>query len=72
MIDPVTGLPKKMDFLFDENGNEKELPLTLDERKLLTYPLDIYNDSLVLEYNKLQIRISKFLDKKIFPLKLTL
>ena len=66
MIDPVTGLPKKMDFLFDENGNEKELPLTLDERKLLTYPLDIYNDSLVLEYNKLQLRISKFLDKKIF------
>jgi len=66
MIDPVTGLPKKMDFLFDENGNEKELPLTLDERKLLTYPLDIYNDSLVLEYNKLQMRISKFLDKKIF------
>ncbi len=66
MIDPVTGLPKRMDFLFDENGNEKELPLTLDERKLLTYPLDIYNDSLVLEYNKLQMRISKFLDKKIF------
>ena len=66
MIDPVTGLPKKMDFLFDEDGNEKELPLTLDERKLLTYPLDIYNDSLVLEYNKLQLRISKFLDKKIF------
>jgi len=64
MIDPVTGLPKRMDFLFDENGNEKELPLTLDERKLLTYPLDIYNDSLVLEYNKLQMRISKFLDKK--------
>jgi protein involved in polysaccharide export with SLBB domain len=45
---------------------EKELPLTLEERKLLTYPLDIYNDSLVLEYNKLQLRISKFLDKKIF------
>ena len=66
MVDPVTGLPKRIDFLFDENGNEKELPLTLDERKLLTYPLDIYNDSLVLEYNKLQIRISKFLDKKIF------
>jgi len=66
MIDPLTGLPKKMDFLYDENGNEKELPLTLEERKLLTYPLDIYNDSLVLEYNKLQVRISKFLDKKIF------
>ena len=66
IIDPVTGLPKKLDFLYDENGNEKELPLTLEERKLLTYPLDIYNDSLVLEYNKLQLRISKFLDKKIF------
>ncbi|NBW03142.1 MAG: hypothetical protein EBR87_05435 [Cytophagia bacterium] len=50
----LSNLPKRMDFLFDENGNEKELPLTLDERKLLTYPLDIYNDSLVLEYNKLQ------------------
>lgn len=66
IIDPATGLPKKLDFLYDENGNEKELPLTLEERKLLTYPLDIYNDSLVLEYNKLQLRISKFLDKKIF------
>ncbi len=66
MIDPLTGLPKKMDFLYDENGNENELPLTLEERKLLTYPLDIYNDSLVLQYNKLQVRISKFLDKKIF------
>ena len=66
IIDPLTGLPKKLDFLYDENGNEKELPLTLEERKLLTYPLDIYNDSLVLEYNKLQLRISKFLDKKIF------
>lgn len=42
------------------------MPLTLEERKLLTYPLDIYNDSLVLEYNRLQVRISKFLDKKIF------
>ena len=58
MIDPLTGLPKKMDFLYDENGNENELPLTLEERKLLTYPLDIYNDSLVLQYNKLQVRIS--------------
>jgi len=66
IIDPLTGLPRKLDLLYDENGNEKELPLTLDERKLLTYPLDIYNDSLVLEYNKLQLRISKFLDKKIF------
>ena len=52
--------------LNNKNNNEKELPLSLDERKLLTYPLDIYNDSLVLEYNKLQVRISKFLDKKIF------
>lgn len=66
MVDPATGQPKSLNVFLDENGNEKELPLTLDERKLLTYPLDIYNDSLVLEYNKLQVRISKFLDKKIF------
>jgi len=63
---PATGRPKSLNVFLDENGNEKELPLSLDERKLLTYPLDIYNDSLVLEYNKLQVRISKFLDKKIF------
>jgi protein involved in polysaccharide export with SLBB domain len=65
-VDPATGRPKSLNVFLDENGNEKELPLSLDERKLLTYPLDIYNDSLVLEYNKLQVRISKFLDKKIF------
>lgn len=23
IIDPLTGLPKKLDFLYDENGNEK-------------------------------------------------
>ena len=65
-VNNLSNQPKRMDLLLDNNGNEKELPLTLDERKLLTYPLDIYNDSLVLEYNKLQVRISKFLDKKIF------
>ena len=36
--------------LYDEFGNEKEIPLTLEERKLLSLPLDIYNDSLVKEY----------------------
>ena len=54
----------------DSNPNidiyEKETPLTLDERKLLANPLNIYNDSLVNAYNKLKARTSKFLDKKIF------
>jgi len=62
----VNNLSKKKSNTNQSLNNEKELPLSLDERKLLTYPLDIYNDSLVLEYNKLQVRISKFLDKKIF------
>ena len=54
----------------DSNSNndnyEKETPLTLEERKLLANPLNIYNDSLVVVYNKLKARTSKFLDKKIF------
>ena len=54
----------------DSNPNidiyEKETPLTLDERKLLANPLNIYNDSLVIAYNKLKARTSRFLDKKIF------
>ena len=33
---------------------EKETPLTLEERKLLANPLNIYNDSLVIVYNKLK------------------
>ena len=43
-----------------------ESPLNLDERKLLARPLDIYNDSLVDQYNALQKRVSNVLDKKIF------
>jgi protein involved in polysaccharide export with SLBB domain len=43
-----------------------ESPLNLDERKLLARPLDIYNDSLVNQYNTLQKRVSNVLDKKIF------
>ena len=43
-----------------------ESPLNLDERKLLARPLDIYNDSLVNQYNMLQKRVSNVLDKKIF------
>ena len=45
---------------------QQESPLTIDERKLLARPLDIYNDSLVNEYNNLQKRVSNSLDKKIF------
>jgi hypothetical protein len=52
--------------LYDEFGNEKEIPLTLEERKLLSLPLDIYNDSLVKEYKALQLRLSRSLEKKIF------
>jgi protein involved in polysaccharide export with SLBB domain len=47
-------------------ASQQESPLTIDERKLLARPLDIYNDSLVSEYNNLQKRISTSLDKKIF------
>lgn len=43
-----------------------ESPLNLDERKLLAKPLDVYNDSLVNQYNTLQKRITNSLDKKIF------
>ncbi len=52
--------------LYDELGNEKEIPLTLEERKLLSLPLDIYNDSLVKEYKALQLRLSRNLEKTIF------
>jgi len=52
--------------LYDEFGNEKEIPLTLEERKLLSLPLDIYNDSLVKEYKALQLRLSRNLEKTIF------
>ncbi len=44
----------------------QENPLNLDERKLLAKPLDIYNDSLVNQYNVLQKRLANSLDKKIF------
>jgi protein involved in polysaccharide export with SLBB domain len=40
--------------------------LNLEERKLLARPLDIYNDSLVTQYNGLQKRVANSLDKKIF------
>ena len=51
---------------FDENGEEIEVPLTLAEKKLLANPLDIYNDSLVMVYKSLQMRLARNLDKKIF------
>jgi hypothetical protein len=59
-------MPNTSFSLYDEFGNEKEIPLTLEERKLLSLPLDIYNDSLVKEYKALQLRLSRSLEKKIF------
>ncbi len=44
----------------------QESPLTLEERKLLAKPLNIYNDSLVSQYNSVQKRLANTLDKKIF------
>jgi len=44
----------------------QESPLTLEERKLLAKPLNIYNDSLVTQYNSVQKRLANTLDKKIF------
>ena len=43
-----------------------ESPLNLEERRLLAKPLDIYNDSLVNQYNSIQKRLANSLDKKIF------
>jgi protein involved in polysaccharide export with SLBB domain len=40
--------------------------LTIEERKLLAKPLDIYNDSLVESYKKVQKKLSNVLDKKVF------
>lgn len=45
---------------------QQESLLNLEERKLLARPLDIYNDSLVTQYNGLQKRVANSLDKKIF------
>ncbi len=44
----------------------QESPLTLEERKLLAKPLNIYNDSLVTQYNAVQKRLANTLDKKVF------
>jgi protein involved in polysaccharide export with SLBB domain len=44
----------------------QESIFNIEERKLLAKPLNIYNDSLVTEYNKLQERASNSLNKKIF------
>ncbi|WP_371068256.1 hypothetical protein, partial [Salmonella enterica] len=44
----------------------QESPLTLEERKLLAKPLNIYNDSLVTQYNTVQKRLANTLDKKVF------
>lgn len=45
---------------------QQESLLNIEERKLLARPLDIYNDSLVTQYNGLQKRMANSLDKKIF------
>lgn len=44
----------------------QESIFNIEERKLLAKPLNIYNDSLVTQYNKLQERASNSLNKKIF------
>ncbi|MEK6547337.1 MAG: SLBB domain-containing protein, partial [Bacteroidota bacterium] len=44
----------------------QESIFNIEERKLLAKPLNIYNDSLVTEYNKLQERAANSLNKKIF------
>ena len=44
----------------------QESPLTVEERKLLAKPLNIYNDSLVTQYNAVQKRLANTLDKKVF------
>ena len=44
----------------------QDIPLNIDERKLLAKPLNVYNDSIVNQYNNIQNRLSNSLDKKIF------
>ncbi len=50
----------------NSKGEEIDAPLTLQERKLLNAPLDVYNDSLVAIYKRIQKKIANNIDKNIF------
>ena len=47
-------------------GEEIDAPLTLQERKILNSPLDIYNDSLVAVFKRIQKKVANNIDKNIF------
>jgi protein involved in polysaccharide export with SLBB domain len=47
-------------------GEEIDAPLTLQERKILNSPIDIYNDSLVAVYKRIQKKVANNIDKSIF------
>jgi protein involved in polysaccharide export with SLBB domain len=49
-----------------QSKNYTESPLTIEERKILAKPLDIYNDSLVASYKNAQKKLSSVLDKRVF------
>jgi len=51
---------------YNAKGEEIDPPLTLQERKILNSPLDIYNDSLVANYKRIQKKVSNLLDKTIY------
>ena len=61
-----TNLNRKRSTIIQPSKSYLENPLTIEERKLLAKPLDIYNDSLVESYKKVQKKLSNVLDKKVF------
>lgn len=61
-----TNLNKKRNTIVQPSKNYLENPLTIEERKILAKPLDIYNDSLVASYKNVQKKLSNVLDKKVF------
>jgi polysaccharide biosynthesis/export protein len=61
-----TNLNKKRSTIVQPSKNYLENPLTIEERKILAKPLDIYNDSLVASYKSVQKKLSNVLDKKVF------
>jgi protein involved in polysaccharide export with SLBB domain len=61
-----TNLNKKRSTIVQPSKNYLENPLTIEERKILAKPLDIYNDSLVASYKNVQKKLSNVLDKKVF------
>lgn len=61
-----TNLNRKRNTIIQPTKNYLENPLTIEERKILAKPLDIYNDSLVASYKNVQKKLSNVLDKKVF------